>query len=106
VGQEGGRIRDPAQLDAGGEAAMRPLAQVGVMAAIVATLLYFPFGLALAVLLRLLGVSFEAFVTFSGALNVFVGLAAWWLLFFTAASVYAACLFPWGDKVLAWPKKK
>jgi hypothetical protein len=85
---------------------MAPLAQVAVMAAIVATLLYFPMGVALAVLLRLVGVSFEALVTFGGAIGVFLGLAAWWSLVFAGAGIYAACVFPWGDKVLGWPKKR
>jgi len=76
------------------------------MAALVATLLYFPVGLAIAVPLRLLGVPFEASVTFGDALSVLAGLAAWWLLFYAAALIYAACLFPWGEKVLGWPRKK
>ena len=76
------------------------------MAAIVATLLYFPVGLGLALVLRLAGIAFEAFVTFDGALGLFSGLAAWWLIAFAGALVYAACFFPWGDEVLGWPRKK
>jgi hypothetical protein len=85
---------------------MGPLTGVSVMAAIVATLVYFPAGLVLGFALRLLDVSFEAFVTFGGALHVLLGLAAWWLLFFAGALVYAACLMPWGEQVLEWPRKK
>jgi hypothetical protein len=48
------------------------------MAAIVATLLYFPVGLALALMFGLAGVPFEAVVSFGGALGVFLGLAVWW----------------------------
>jgi len=83
-----------------------PLAQCALMAALVATLFYFPIGLALALGFRLLAFPFAAFLSFGGALNLLVGLAVWWLLFFAGALVYAACLFPWGDKVLGWPKKR
>ena len=84
---------------------MAPIAQVAVMAAIVTTLAYFPVGLAAALALRIVGIPFLASLTFGGSVNIFVGLIVWWLLVFTAACVYAACFFPWGDKVLAWPKK-
>jgi hypothetical protein len=106
VGQEGGAIGDRTQLEARHDAARAAPAQVAVMAAIVATLLYLPFGLVLALVLRAAGVPFETFATFGGALGVFAGLALWWLLFFAGALVYAACLFPWRDKVLGWPKNK
>jgi hypothetical protein len=76
------------------------------MAAIVATLVYFPLGLALILLFRIAGSGFETLATFGGALGVFLGLVVWWLLVFTAALVYAAYLFPWRDKVLGWPKKR
>lgn len=75
------------------------------MAAIVATLVYFPLGLALALALRIAGVSVHAWLTFGGALHAFLGLVAWWLLFFVASCVYAACFFPWDEKVLGWPKR-
>ena len=65
------------------------------MAAIVATLLYCPAGLVLALLLALFGVSFQAALTFGGSLNTFAGLAAWWLLAFVAACVYSVWSFPW-----------
>lgn len=69
-----------------------------VMGAIVASLLYFPVGAALALLFALMGVSLHAFVTFGGALRTLPGMLAWWLLDFTAALVYAACVFPWSAK--------
>lgn len=106
MGQEGGRIRDRTQIDAGRDATVSPVAQCAVMAAVVATLLYLSIGLMLALAFRMLGVPFEAFYSFNGALNPFVGLAVWWLVFFAGALIYAVCLFPWGDKVLAWPRKK
>jgi hypothetical protein len=84
---------------------MPPLAQVTVMGAIVASLLYFPLGVALALALRGAGISFQAFVTFGGAFNVLPGLAIWWLVAFAGACIYAACLIPWGEKVIGWPKK-
>lgn len=85
---------------------MAALSQVAVMAAIVATLLYVPVGLALALVLRVAGVSFDAFLTFGGAFHVFVGIVVWWWFAFAGACIYAACLFPWGDKVLGWPKSR
>jgi hypothetical protein len=66
------------------------LSQMAVMGAIVATLLYFPAGLGLALVLVLFGVSFSDVVTFGGALGTPLGLFAWWLLAFVAACVYAA----------------
>jgi hypothetical protein len=51
------------------------------------------------------GISFQAFVTFGGAFNVLPGLAIWWLLVFAGACIYAACLIPWDEKVIRWPKK-
>jgi hypothetical protein len=85
---------------------MVSMSQMAVMGAIVATLLYWPLGIAAALVLALLGVSFSAVVTFGGALNTLLGLFAWWLLAFVAACAYAAFAFPWGEKVLTWPKKK
>lgn len=85
---------------------LAPAAQVAVMAAIVATLLYFPLGLVAALVLQVLGISFAAFVTFNAALTSWMGLLLWWLLLFAGACIYAACLFPWGDEVHGWPKKR
>jgi hypothetical protein len=84
---------------------MPPVAQVAVMGAIVASLLYFPLVVSLALALRVAGISFQAFVTFGGAFNVLPGLAIWWLLVFAGACIYAACLIPWDEKVIGWPKK-
>ena len=85
---------------------MAPLWQVAVMGAIVATLAYFPAGLALALAFGLFEVSFEKFVRFGGAFNIFFGLVVWWLLAFAGACVYAAFVYPWGEKVIAWPRKR
>lgn len=76
------------------------------MAAIVATLVYWPAGIAIVLLLKLFGISFDAVATFGGTFNTLFGLIAWWLLVFAGSCIYAACAFPWGDKVLAWPRKK
>ncbi|MGE5641321.1 MAG: hypothetical protein ACM30H_14620 [Clostridia bacterium] len=80
--------------------------QVLAMAGIVATLLFFPVAMALAFGLRLAGIAVEPLATFGGALGALAGALVWWLIFFAGALVYVACLFPWGDQVLAWPKKK
>lgn len=106
MGQEGGGIGDRTELDASRDVAMAAPLQVMVMAAIVATLLYFPLGLALVLVLRVAGIGFETVATFGGAFGVFLGLVVWWLLVFAGALIYAACLFPWRDKVLGWPKKQ
>ncbi|MBV9189649.1 MAG: hypothetical protein JO292_00670 [Betaproteobacteria bacterium] len=89
-----------------GNTAMATLAQLAVMAALVATMIYFPFGLALIFLLRLAGLGYEALITFGGSFGILVGLVAWWLLVFACAFVYAAFMFPWGDKEFGWPGKK
>lgn len=69
--------------------------QMALMAAIVATLLYWPAGVVAGALLGLLGVPIDSFVTFGGAINRFAGLAAWWLIAFAAALAYASVAFPW-----------
>lgn len=76
------------------------------MAAIVATLMYLPAGMAMVLVLKLFGISVKAAVTFGGAFNMLPGLFAWWLLAFAGSCVYAVCAFPWEEKVLAWPRKK
>lgn len=65
------------------------------MAAIVATLVYWPAVLAVALLLRLLDRSPGVLVTFGGSLNMFFGLLAWWLIAFALSLAYAAWVFPW-----------
>jgi hypothetical protein len=84
----------------------RTLLQTALMAAVVATLLYVPVVVALALLLRLVGISPESVATFGGALGLFSGLFAWWLLTFQAACIYAACAFPWREEADRWQKKK
>lgn len=76
------------------------------MAAIVATLVYWPGGIALVLLLKIFGISLDTVATFGGIFNMFVGLIVWWLLVFAASCVYAACAFPWADAILEWPRKK
>jgi hypothetical protein len=77
------------------------------MAAIVATLLYWPVGIAMVLVLKMFGVSFEAVLTFGGTFNnTLLGLVAWWMLAFAGSCIYAVCAFPWEEKVLAWPKKR
>lgn len=65
------------------------------MAAIVATLLCLPIG-ALVALLAFLAfdVPLLGFLTFGGALNVFAGLLAWWMVAFLAALLYAVFAMP------------
>ncbi len=83
-----------------------PVSQIAVMAAVVATLLYVPIGIALAVVLAVFGIPVDALATFGGALGTFSGLAVWWLIAFAAACVYAASVFPWRDPVPGGPGKR
>lgn len=76
------------------------ISQMAVMAAIVATLLYPPVGIALGLLLGLFGVPLDAVVTFGGAVNTYAGMLAWWLVAFALALVYAAFAFPWDARKL------
>ena len=85
---------------------MATLGQLAVMAALVATMAYFPFGLALIFLLRIAGLGYETLITFGGSFGLFVGLIAWWLLVFAGAFIYAAFMFPRRDKEFGWPGKK
>jgi hypothetical protein len=77
--------------------ALTAVSQVAVMAAIVATLLYLPVGVVLALTLPLFGISLEALATFGGTLNMAFGLLLWWLLAFTGAGAYAASVYPWTE---------
>ena len=76
------------------------------MAAIVASMVYFPLGALLALGACLAGVGFTGFVTFGDTVGFFAGAGLWWLVFCAGALIYAVCLFPWGDEVLGWPRKK
>ena len=104
MGRQGG-IVDWQRLNAM-RALLTPLSQMLVMGAVVATMLYVPLAIAVVVVLLVIGVPVGAVVTFGGTFNTFLGMFAWWLLAFAGACVYAACAFPWGDKVFAWPRKK
>lgn len=85
---------------------LRALSQVAVMAAIVATLVYLPLGVLLAIVLGLSGVPFHAMLTFGGELHAALGLLVWWLFAFAGACGYAAWVFPWGDRVFSWPDRE
>lgn len=65
------------------------------MATVVAAVLYCPLAIALALLLAAFGVPLHAFVTFGGALNLYVGMLAWWLGAFALALAHAGLAFPW-----------
>lgn len=76
------------------------------MAAIVATLLYWPLVIVVALVLRFSGIPPERIATFDGTFNLFVGLVAWWLLAFGGACLYAATVFPWEDEAPTWRSGK
>jgi hypothetical protein len=88
---------------------MAALLQIVVMAAIVATMLVWPAGIVLALVLNLFGVGIDAFVTFGGALNRFTGLVALWVLAFAGAvpyAVFVAFNAPVGARSFPWQKKR
>lgn len=73
-------------------------AQMFVMAAIVTTALFVPIGATIALLaIMVLRVPLAAVVTFGGWLPPIPGLAAWWLILFVPALVYAGYAMPWHD---------
>ena len=74
---------------------MSSIPQLAVMAAVVATLAYFPLGIAVGLTLYAFDVPPDTVLTFGGALNTIFGLVAWWLVVFIIACTYAACAFPW-----------
>lgn len=74
--------------------AVRSIAQTLVMAAIVTTALYVPFGALLALVFALLEVPLHTLVTFDGLLSAVEGVIAWWAIFYVPAVVYAACVMP------------
>jgi hypothetical protein len=82
------------------------ISQLATMSAIVATLAYFPMGALMALAAWLLGLSAGSLATFGGTLHLALGLIAWWLFAFAGACAYAVFVFPWSDKVLAWPEQK
>jgi hypothetical protein len=61
---------------------------------LLATVLYVPAGIALALAFGLFGVPLEAMLTFDGTFEIYWGLCTWWLVVFGAACTYAARAFP------------
>ena len=67
------------------------LSQVAGMAALVASLLYFPVGAVLALLcFAARDVSIHSFITFGDTFNPLPGLLMWWVFAFVPAFAYAA----------------
>jgi hypothetical protein len=74
---------------------MRQVSQMALIAAIVATMLYLPFCVALGLLLGLAGVPLDDILSLGGVLNPYTGPLAGWLMFFVAAMVYTGFTFSW-----------
>ena len=74
------------------------LGKLAAMTAVVATMLYWPIGIAVAVVCALIRFPFTSVVTFGGSLGIFAGMLAWWLALFAATLPYAAFVFPWDEK--------
>jgi len=68
---------------------------MALMAAIVAAMLLPPAAIAVGLALRLFDIPLAAVVRFGGALDLYAGILAWWLIAFALALVYAALAFPW-----------
>jgi uncharacterized membrane protein len=77
-----------------------------VMTAIVASVLYWPAGLALVALFALIGIPAESLLTLGGTFGVVSGMLAWWLFSFALALPYAACVFPWSLELDGFRDKK
>ncbi|HUJ88255.1 MAG TPA: hypothetical protein VLX30_15510 [Burkholderiales bacterium] len=72
------------------------LAQLMVMAAVVATALFVPVVALFALLsFALFGVSLSSFMTFGEAIAAYQGLAVWWAIVFVPALAYSAFVMPW-----------
>lgn len=80
-----------------------PVKTVLVMAAIVASLLYWPAAVVVAFVCTLIGVPAEGLATFGGTLGMFAGMVAWWFVAFALVLPYVACVFPWGAKTDGFP---
>ena len=77
---------------------MRAVAQMVVMAIIVATALFVPVGALCALAAFLVfRVSLHGFLTFGGSLTALQGVMAWWAIFLAPALVYAAYVMPWRE---------
>ena len=67
-----------------------------------ASLLYGPAAVVVAVFCAVSGFSLQNLVTFGGALGVFPGMLAWWLISFAAVLPYAVFVFPWAIRLEAY----
>lgn len=76
----------------------KPLIQMVVMAAVVATLAYVPLALVVVLVLRLIDFPPAMLLTLGGTVHAALGLMLGWLIVFGAACAYAAWLFPWGEE--------
>lgn len=80
--------------------------QMMVLTAIVATLVYLPACIVLALALYAIGISLETWLTLGGTLHPALGILAWWLLIFVGAFGYVAWQFPWENRVFGWPGRE
>ena len=70
-----------------------------ILAAICASLLYWPAALVIVLCFALFGVAPEGVVTLGGSLGVFSGMLAWWLFLFIGVLPCLVCVFPWNVKL-------
>ena len=73
--------------------------RLGVMAAVVASLVYWPAGVVVALVCALVGASPQAILTFGGGLGTLTGMLGWWLILFVLSGPYAAWFFPWDASI-------
>jgi len=65
----------------------------------VASTLYGPAAVLIALLCAASGFSLQNLVTFGGVLGVFPGMLSWWLISFAAVLPYAVFVFPWDSRI-------
>ena len=74
------------------------LPRLAIMAAIITTMLCWPIAIAAGIVLALLGVPIDEWVTFGGATNRFSGVLGWWGVGFVPALAYSAFVYPWDEQ--------
>jgi hypothetical protein len=74
-------------------------ARLAILAAIMASVLYWPAGMVIVLCSSLLGMPAESLLTLGGSLGIFSGMLAWWLVLFALVLPCALFMFPWNVKL-------
>jgi hypothetical protein len=103
VGQDAGDRRLKMAEESTARRIWRCGSRLAVMAAVVASLVYWPAGILVALACALIGVSPQAILTFGGGMGTLYGMLGWWLILFVLSLPYAAWFFPWDAKIDGFP---